>query len=395
MVVVIVLLTVVIFFVVDLLLRLALKKKEEARLKKERAEALDEGLRLDYTDEAVSLKRIEVDSPKARILAVDDEPVVLDSFRKILVLEGYSIDTVETAQEALGLVRKHDYDFVFTDLKMPGMDGLDLTKAVKHLRPDIDVVMITGYGTIESAVATMRFGAMDYVEKPFTPDELAAFANKCLIRRRDRIEKETAPRVQLVTAAVEESHSPNVINVPGGIYVSPEHTWVGIDITGEARIGLDDFALKSLEDIRDIDFPAQGTHVRRGEALFTLRRGDSSLIFPSPLTGKITGANHDLTYYLELMTRRPFALGWICCMEPTKLSQELAQLRIGADALPWYESEIRDFWSRLKTLRRASEEGERASEIEPEEAKRKSIELAWSVFGDTFVGSNHVAASTT
>jgi CheY-like chemotaxis protein len=61
---------------------------------------------------------------------VDDEPVVLDSFRKILVLEGYSIDTVETAQEALGLVRKRDYDFVFTDLKMPGMDGLDLTKAV-------------------------------------------------------------------------------------------------------------------------------------------------------------------------------------------------------------------------------------------------------------------------
>jgi predicted ribosome-associated RNA-binding protein Tma20 len=88
MVVVIVLLTVVVFFVVDLLLRLALKKKEVAKLRKERAEALDTGLRLDYTDEAVSLKRVEVDSPKAHILAVDDEPVVLDSFRKILVLEG-------------------------------------------------------------------------------------------------------------------------------------------------------------------------------------------------------------------------------------------------------------------------------------------------------------------
>ena len=158
---------------------------------------------------------------------------------------------------------------------MPGMDGMDLTKAVKHLRPDIDVVMITGYGTIESAVSTMRFGAMDYVEKPFTPDELGAFTNKCLIRRRDRIEKEIAPRVQLVTAAVEESHSPNVINVPGGIYVSPEHTWVGIDITGEARIGLDDFALKSLEDIKDIEFPAQGSQVRKGEPLFSLRRGET------------------------------------------------------------------------------------------------------------------------
>ena len=389
MVVVIVLLTVVVFFVVDLLLRLALKKREEGRLRKERAEALDTGLRLDYTDEAVSLKRVEVESPKARILAVDDEPVVLDSFRKILVLEGFSVDTVETAQEALGLVRKHDYDFVFTDLKMPGMDGMDLTKAVKHLRPDIDVVMITGYGTIESAVSTMRFGAMDYVEKPFTPEELGAFTNRCLIRRQDRIEKEIAPRVQLVTAAVEESHSPNVINVPGGIYVSPEHTWVGIDITGEARIGLDDFALKSLEDIKDIDFPTQGSHIRKGEPLFSLRRGESTLAFPSPLTGKVTGVNHDLTYYLELVTRRPFALGWICCMEPSKLSEELGQLKIGADALPWYESEIRDFWSRLTTLRKAEDEGERATETTPEAAQLRGVELSWSVFSDTFVGSSN------
>ena len=63
------------------------------------------------------------------------------------MLAGFSVDTVETGQEALGLVRKHDYDFVFTDLKMPGMDGLDVTKAVKHLRPDIDVAIITGYAT--------------------------------------------------------------------------------------------------------------------------------------------------------------------------------------------------------------------------------------------------------
>ncbi|MGB5658255.1 MAG: hypothetical protein WBO54_02135, partial [Thermoanaerobaculia bacterium] len=264
-----------------------------------------------------------------------------------------------------------------------------LTKAVKHLRPDIDVVMITGYGTIESAVSTMRFGAMDYVEKPFTPEELGAFTNRCLIRRQDRIEKEIAPRVQLVTAAVEESHSPNVINVPGGIYVSPEHTWVGIDITGEARIGLDDFALKSLEDIKDIDFPTQGSHIRKGEPLFSLRRGESTLAFPSPLTGKVTGVNHDLTYYLELVTRRPFALGWICCMEPSKLSEELGQLKIGADALPWYESEIRDFWSRLTTLRKAEDEGERATETTPEAAQLRGVELSWSVFSDTFVGSSN------
>jgi len=101
----------------------------------EREAALSESLRLDFTREAKTLKRAEVQNPKARILCVDDEEVILGSFRKILVLDGYAVDTVETGQEALGLIRTHHYDFVFTDLKMPAMDGVEVTKAVKHLRP--------------------------------------------------------------------------------------------------------------------------------------------------------------------------------------------------------------------------------------------------------------------
>jgi CheY-like chemotaxis protein len=116
-------------------------------------------LNLDFTHEAKSLKRVDVPNPLARILAVDDEPVVLDSFRKILVVAGYAIDTVESGREALGLVQKHKYDFAFTDLKMPEMDGLDVVKGVKHFSPETDVIVITGYATIESAVNAMKFGA--------------------------------------------------------------------------------------------------------------------------------------------------------------------------------------------------------------------------------------------
>ena len=123
MVPLIVLLTIVIFIAVDLGLRLALRKLEQRKLQRARQEALDEGLRLEFADEAASLKRVEVESPKARILAVDDESIVLDSFRKILVLAGYSVDTVETGPEALSLVRHQDYEFVFADLKMPAWTG--------------------------------------------------------------------------------------------------------------------------------------------------------------------------------------------------------------------------------------------------------------------------------
>ena len=381
MVILLVILTIVVFVIVDFAVRTTLRKREEAILRREREEALDIGLKLDFTDQAHSLKRVEVEEPQAWILAVDDEPVVLDSFRKILVLEGYSIDTVETAQEALGLVRKNDYDFVFTDLKMPGMDGLDLTKAVKHLRPDIDVVMITGYGTIESAVETMRFGAMDYVQKPFTADELAEFTKKCLIKRRDRLEQQEPPKVQMVTAAGKESASPHIINVPGGLFVSPQHTWVGVGVTGEARVGLDDLALKTLGPLDEIEFPSKSSIVAKGDPLFVVRRGDLKLAFNSPLSGRISKANHDLSYQLEVVVNQPANLGWICAIDPENLSAELADLRIGADASAWYEAQILELWNRL------------APGSEEEEAAGESWKPDWRAFELAYLTPNSTEVS--
>ena len=187
-----VLLTLAVFIAADFVVRLVLKKVDAARVARARKEALDIGLNLDISEDAPSLKRVELKDPVARILAVDDEEVVLDSFRKILVMGGYNVDTVETGQEALKLVKERDYDFVFTDLKMPAMDGVDVVKGVHFLKPDADIVVITGFATVETAVDCMKYGAVDYVQKPFTDDELIDFAKKSLIRRRDRLERETA-----------------------------------------------------------------------------------------------------------------------------------------------------------------------------------------------------------
>src|SRR5512135_3212228 len=101
MVPVLVVMLIVAFIVIDLLIRYVSKRMRAAKEHKERLEALDIGLRLDFTHEAKSLKRVEVPRPFARILAVDDEAIVLDSFRKILVAAGYAIDTVESGREAL------------------------------------------------------------------------------------------------------------------------------------------------------------------------------------------------------------------------------------------------------------------------------------------------------
>jgi CheY-like chemotaxis protein len=363
MVIVIVLITFILFIVVDILLRLLIRRIDRARVRKQRKEALDIGLKLQVSEEAKSLKRVEVPEPKARILAVDDEPIVLDSFRKILVLAGYSIDTVETGQEALGLIQKNDYDFVFTDLKMPEFDGLDVTKAVKHFRPDIDVIMITGYATVESAVDAMKFGAMDYVQKPFTEDELVAFVDKSLIRRQAKIEMQQAPKVHIVTASSPQSESQRVFNVPAGVFISATHAWIRVEMTGEARVGIDDFARKTIGEIDGVTVPKIGQPAKAGDPLFSIKHGDRILTFLSPVTGHVSRVNEDLLDNLELLEGNPYEAGWICRVTAENLPADLESLKIGAGAVAWYQEEIERFGRMVQEI--AAKHGKDESTDEP------------------------------
>jgi CheY-like chemotaxis protein len=325
---------------VDVLVRLAQRRLDEARSRRERAAALETSLRLDFTHEAKSLKRASVQQPRARVLAVDDEPVVLDSFRKILVLAGFDVDTVESGPEALGLVQRHDYDLVFTDLKMPGMDGVEVVKGVRHLRPDVDVAVVTGYGTIESAVETMQHGAVDYVQKPFTEDELLAFASRLLIRRQARLEALRAPSVRIVAPSVAETAGAREYCVPGGAFISEGHAWARIEPGGQLRAGLDDFARKALGSVDGVELPRPGQAVERGEPLFAVTRGPHKARFGAPMTGKVVAVNEALAGEPELLAKSPYARGWVCVLQPKDLAGELGTLRIGNLVVPWYQAEI-------------------------------------------------------
>lgn len=373
---------VIIFILADAAIRLILKKMNQSKLRKEREEALHVSLKLDYTDEAKSLKRVNIDSPKARILAVDDEEIILDSFRKILVVGGYAVDTVESGKEAVGLVRKNDYDFVFTDLKMPEMDGLDVAKAVKHLRPDIDVIIITGYATVESAVDAMKFGVMDYVQKPFTEDELLDFVNKTLIRRQDRIERNIKPAVHMITPNVNESESIHELNVPSGVFLSSNHTWVRIELNGLVRVGIDDFIQKTIGKIEKIGLPTIEKQIKKGELLFSIINGSNQLDFLSPVSGKIITINSELVNQPEFINMKPFELGWICTIDPLKLSEDLCDMKIGADTESWYQEEINRL---MKIVKTAESEKKQSEPSETDSAKPMITTESWDIFSKTFL----------
>src|SRR5689334_22264292 len=118
----------------------------------------------------------------ARILVVDDEPSHRDSLRRIFERAGHEVVTADDGERALELLRSEAHapttagrvDVILTDLVMPRMDGQALLKAAKTVQPDIDVVVMTAYGTVENAVAAMREGAYDFITKPTKRGEVLA-----------------------------------------------------------------------------------------------------------------------------------------------------------------------------------------------------------------------------
>jgi len=339
---------IILFFFLNLAARELFLKLHEMKRQTEREEALAESLQLDFTRESKTLKRVEVKQPEARILCVDDEEVILNSFRKILVLDGYSVDTVETGQEALGLIQTHDYDFVFTDLKMPAMSGTEVAKSVKHLRPDIDVVIITGYATVESAVECMKHGAMDYVEKPFTEDELRMFVRHALIKRRDRIQKQLKPRVHVMGPSDSDRGFGREFSIPGGALVSTGHCWANLAEDGSVKIGLDDFATKLLGRIDSIDFPDIGMNARAGQPLFSVNQGQRHANFHAPLSGKVVKVNEALRKDCSVLGETPYGNNWICVVDGGDLDAELSRLKIGKAAVVFFHEDLDRFLAFLQ-----------------------------------------------
>jgi CheY-like chemotaxis protein len=345
---------IILFLALNLAARELFRRYHEMKRQADREAALAESLTLDFTRESKTLQRVEVEDPAARILCVDDEEVILDSLRKILVLDGYNVDTVETGQEALGLVQTRDYDFVFTDLKMPSMPGTEVAKSVKFMRPDVDVIIITGYATVESAVECMKHGAMDYIEKPFSEDELRTFVRHALIRRQDRIENKLKSAVHVIGSGESGRGHGHEFTIPGGALISSGHCWASLSDDGTARIGLDDFASKLLGRIESIELPETGTTVSAGDPLFSAVQNGRRVRFKSPLSGKVTKINASLADDAGRLADMSYGTNWLCIVEGSNLDDEVPLLKIGKSAVKLLQDDI----DRLREILKKTEDGE-------------------------------------
>src|SRR5215467_8183530 len=161
--------------------------------------------------------------PKSRILVIDDEAAIRDSLKMTLEYEGYEFLAAATGQEGLALIERESPDLVLLDVKMPGMDGLEVLDRIRAVNDALPVVVVSGHGTISTAVEATKKGAFDFIEKPFASDRVLVSLRNALDQRRLRDENRSlkkavevrhqmigeSPALRQVTAAIARAAPTN------------------------------------------------------------------------------------------------------------------------------------------------------------------------------------------
>lgn len=137
--------------------------------------------------------------PPPHILIMEDEPSVANGVKMVLTEEGYAVDLAMTGQSALDSFFNNGFDLLVADLRLPDIDGFEVIKQVKAKRPETEVVVITGYSSVYSAVDAMKLGVYDYLPKPFTEDEIKRAVSGALENKKKAMEAE-----QVETAETQE-----------------------------------------------------------------------------------------------------------------------------------------------------------------------------------------------
>lgn len=149
-----------------------------------------------------------------KILVVDDEIGIRQSLKKILEKEGYEVLTASNGEEAFKVIRSDAVDLLISDIRMAGMDGLELLKVCKSVSPYTEVIMITGYASVDTAVDSMKQGAYDYITKPFKKADIVKAVQKAIekqiltmdnVKMKERIEAmEAAPLIETASPAMKK-----------------------------------------------------------------------------------------------------------------------------------------------------------------------------------------------
>jgi CheY-like chemotaxis protein len=252
------------------------------------------------------------------ILAIDDEPVVIDAITKICSLEGYSVDSSLDAKDGLEKCGKNNYKLIICDIMMPGVDGFAFLNELRKRRITIPVIMTTGYTTVENAVKSLYAGAIDFIPKPFTADELS---NSVLRGMRFL-------RIQNSLKSYKKNSSEIIyVLCPPKYYRLGNSSWADEKNDGSAVIGATDLFLKTIDNIAEIELMHIDDEVVQGNPCANIHDTEDR-IHPmlSPLSGRIIEVNEKLKTSKNIIEKDPYFQGWFYRIIPSDTEYELKNL---------------------------------------------------------------------
>lgn len=265
---------------------------------------------------------------KEKILIIDDEQVILDAVTKIASAENLSVDSVTSAAAGLKKILNNTYSLILCDIMMPAMDGFQLLDELYTKNNKTPVIMITGYSTVENAVKSLNKGAVDFIPKPFTFEEITSSISRGLAYNK-------------IIRRIEESKKSKtdgqVIFVPcPPKYKRLGHiSWMNLESEGIATIGISDLYLETIDDVLKIELEDAEQNIYQGNSCCRIETTDElvhSLL--APLSGRILEKNEKLLSEPSLLEKDPYFHGWLYKIIPSDIQYEMKYLTpCGSDIL--------------------------------------------------------------
>lgn len=249
------------------------------------------------------------------ILIIDDEQVIIDSVVKAASLENFSIDSAASADLAIKKISQIHYNLIFCDIMMPGMDGFQFLREVENLKINSPVMITTGYSTVENAVKSLYTGAVGFIPKPFTLDEIISMMHRGL--RYNKLMKE----------AREQSSGIVFVSCPARYFRLGYSSWLNIDTDGTVLLGITDLYMQTIDTVTKIEFVESDEHLTQGMICVRLYTQENLIhqVY-SAASGRVIARNERLISDPALLEKDPFFEGWLFRIIPSDLDNEIKSL---------------------------------------------------------------------
>ncbi len=254
------------------------------------------------------------------ILVIDDEQVIIDAVDKICSAEGYKVDSAVSAADALNKFDKNTYSLAVCDIMMPEIDGFQVLAEIARKKIFTFIIMTTGYSTVENAVKSLYNGAIDFIPKPFTADELLNSVSRGL--KYFEIQKVLANK-----SRAKEDSALIYVPCPAKYFRLGYSGWAYEESIGSVQTGVTDLFVKAIETVESIElFKLDEEIIQGNTCAYINSAGGLKHAVLAPVSGRIIERNEQLISGPAILEKDPYFSGWFYRVIPSDSEYELKHL---------------------------------------------------------------------